>query len=87
MALMGHGAGRSVSLDLVRLADGVKIELAAVAMTKAKRQAIWASNQTHRSGGRVSPAAPSIVPVELARRDLERFGAGLRERFPRWPPR
>ncbi|QDV06655.1 carboxy-terminal protease [Planctomycetes bacterium Poly30] len=81
MALMGHGTGRSVSLDLVRLADGVKIELAAVAMTKAKRQAIWASNQTHRSSGRVSPAAPSAVPVELARRDLERFGAGLRDRF------
>lgn len=83
LELMQHTPGRTVALELVRLDDGSIVKLAAVALTKAKRDAI--RNSAQGGGGRTRPEmqAPVVtsVPRSAALADVEEFRARLEDQF------
>ena len=75
---MGRVIPARVDLTLVRLADGVRVELAAVACTKANRRAIWRSNQDAPDEDR---AIASRIPRARALADLLEFQGRLDDQF------
>lgn len=63
LSRMGQKPGKQVDLELLSLEDGKKVSLADVAMTRANRQAIWAS--AHRDRDR----PPAQAPVRRVQRE------------------
>ena len=70
-----------VDLDLRSLKDGSAVRLEGVEMTRAKRQALWASRNASESSGVRQPTPPARISVKAARADIEAFGAGLKDQF------
>ena len=70
-----------VDLDLRSLKDGSAVRLEGVEMTRAKRQALWASRNASESSGVRQPTPPARISVKEARADIEAFGAGLKDQF------
>jgi C-terminal processing protease CtpA/Prc len=68
---------RMVDLDLQSLEDGSAVRIEGVEMTLAKREALRLSR---RSASRIS-AQSTHISVEDAHRDVEAFGAGLKDQF------
>jgi len=73
MVLMGWEGDLEVSLELRRVSDGSVVQLAGVEMTGARRRTIW-------DGARATPPTRAFT-AEMALVDVDRFEAGLRERF------
>ncbi|MDE0892180.1 MAG: S41 family peptidase [Planctomycetota bacterium] len=70
-----------VDLDLRSLKDGSAVRLEGVEMTRAKRQALRAAGAARELSSARRPTALSRISVEDAQRDIEAFGAGLKDQF------
>ena len=74
LTLMGHTVPTHVALELTRLSDGKKLELAEVEVTRENRQAIWAFGKGKaRAAAILSHAQVSEDLAELSARLLDQF--------------